>query len=88
MPYQIDLEDRGQDLIRLTVNETTGEITDAGLCSHLYADGQHHVIVDDLVTDRIVNFRRAGTDATQSFHYPMTRLSLNGKVLAEVARSR
>lgn len=83
MPYQIELEDRGQDLIRLEVDEKTGEITDAGLCSHLYADGKHHVIVGDLEIDRTVRFRRKGGDDIHSFNYPMMRLSLNGDVLCD-----
>ncbi|WP_010137353.1 hypothetical protein [Oceanicola sp. S124] len=81
MAYQIELEDRGQDLIRLTVNFETGVIEDAGLCSWLYANGEHVVDVERLHEDRIVHFRKNG-GPDQWFKYPMIRLSLDGELLA------
>lgn len=83
MTYKIEFEDKGQDLTRLEVREDTGEILDAGLCSRLYADGNHHVIVGDLLIDRVVRFRRDGGEVS-SFNYLMTKVSRDGEILASV----
>jgi len=83
MPYEIELEDQGQDLIRLTVNEETGVIEDAGLCSWLYAEGNCVVNLDLLTESRNVHYRKGGGDEVW-FKYPMTKLTLNGDVLCDV----
>lgn len=82
MPYEIELEDRGQDLFHLTVDQYTGEITDAGLHSRLYADGNHFVHNDQLMDDRHVHYT-AKDGSENIFRWPMVKLSLDGQVLAE-----
>lgn len=83
MPYQIELQDEGQDLIRLTINEETGVIEDAGLCSWLYAGGNCVVNLDLLTESRNVHYRKDG-GAEVWFKYPMTKLTLNRAVLCDV----
>ncbi|MGI3163098.1 hypothetical protein [Pseudooceanicola sp. 200-1SW] len=81
MAYEIQLEDQGQDLIRLRVNFETGVIEDAGLLSWIYATGEYVVDVDQLHENRIVHYRKNGGE-DQWFKYPMTRLALDGELLA------
>lgn len=83
MTYEIELEDRGQDLIRLTVNENTGVIEDAGLLSNIFAKGDCVVDTGSLTDSRMVEYSRAGDDY-KTFKYPMTKLTLNGVVLCDV----
>lgn len=83
MPYEIELEDQGQDLIRLAVNEKTGVIEDAGLLSWMYAKGNCIVNMDLLQESRNVHYRKDGGDEVW-FKYPMTKLTLNGAVLCDV----
>ena len=84
MSFHINFEDQGQDLIELTVNENTGEITDAGQFSYLYADGQHFVDVEQLYTSRFVHYHRKNGEVSW-FRYPMSSLKLNDGVLFEAA---
>ena len=53
MAYEIEFEDKGQDLLRLTVDEDTALITDSGLLSWEFATGRYEVIVGDLLVDRV-----------------------------------
>ena len=82
MAYEIEFEDQGQDLTHLKVNFETGVIEDAGLLSWVYATGDCVVDVERLHRDRIVHFRKNGGE-DQWFKYPMTRLALEGELLAE-----
>ena len=84
MAYEIEFEDKGQDLLRLTVDEDTALITDSGLLSWEFATGRYEVIVGDLLVDRVVHFRKDGGEV-QSFNYLMAKLSRNGEVLAQAA---
>lgn len=85
--YEIELEDQGQDLTHLTVDAETGVITDAGLCSWLFAQGNCVVDTDSLTENRMVHYQKDGGEDVY-FRYPMTKLSLDGKVLAEINQER
>ncbi|MEO2038001.1 MAG: hypothetical protein ABGW90_04765 [Martelella sp.] len=83
--YDIEFEDQGQDLLRISCNAETGEITDAGPFHRaLYVDGNHFVDIDQLIDNRIVHFRKGDGD-DKYFRWPMIRLSLDGRVIAEAA---
>lgn len=82
MPYKIEFEDQGQDLTRLTVDEKSGVITDAGLLSWLYANGNYTVDTSKLEDNRMVHHSR-DNGPVNTFRYPMVRLELNGELLAE-----
>lgn len=82
MKYEIEFEDRGQDLLRLTCDAETGLITDAApYHRRLYADGRHFVDVSQLGENRMVWFRNS-SGAHRYFRWPMVKLSLGGSVLA------
>lgn len=83
MPYKIELEDHGQDLTELTVNDKTGVIEDAGLLSWVFAKGDCVVDMTQLEEDRTVGYWRNGGEKI-FFKYPMRKLSLNGAVLCDV----
>ncbi|KAB6717740.1 hypothetical protein [Roseobacter sp. TSBP12] len=86
MGFDIEFEDQGQDLLRLSCNEVTGEITDAGPYHHkLYADGQHFVDVGQLKKNRFVSYRLRGGEYHE-FRWPMVKLSLNGTVLHDLTQ--
>lgn len=86
MTYKIEFEDQHQDLLRIQCDEKTGEITSAAPFHHdMYANGKHFVDVSQLMEDRIVHFTREGEKKPRSFKWPMIKLSLNDKVLAEAA---
>ncbi|WP_226554818.1 hypothetical protein [Celeribacter naphthalenivorans] len=82
MTYEIKFEDQGQDLLRITCDEATGEIKSAGpYHNDHYADGQHFVDVGQLTDNRMVWY--IGRDGSkQCFKWPMVKLSLNGETLA------
>lgn len=84
MEYDIEFEDHGQDLLRLSCDAETGVITDAApYHRRLYADGSHFVDVSQLEENRMVWFRD-GSNAPRYFRWPMAKLSLGGSVLAQV----
>jgi hypothetical protein len=85
MAYEIELEDHGQDLLRLTVDEKTGAITDAGpFHTALYASGDCIVNLNEIKSgNRYVHVSRKGAEFT-SLKWPMGKLSLNGKTIAEM----
>ena len=76
-------EDQGQDLISLTVDANTGVITDAGLLSHIFANGDCVVNLEMLYDNRMVHYVR-GDEPEVWFKYPMIKLSLNDEVLCDV----
>lgn len=82
--YELEFEDHGQDLIGLKIDAKTGVITDAGLLSTTFANGDFIVATDQLTKDRLVSFTDDGGRPGQ-FKYPMTKLTLNGEVLCDVA---
>lgn len=80
--YKIEFEDQGQDLLRLTCDEETGEILSAEPFHHnRYADGRHFVNVSMLQSHRMVSYQNPD-DETVFFKWPMARLFLNGELLA------
>lgn len=82
MTYQIDFEDQGQDLLRITCDKNTGEILSAEpFHNDLYADGKHFVDVAQLFENRMVRFKNAGGSSLH-FSWPMVKLSLDGETLA------
>jgi hypothetical protein len=84
MNYDIEFEDKGQDLLRITCKEDTGEIIDAGpFHRDIYADGAHFVDVAQLRTNRMVHFRNPETDDT-FFKWLMIELKHGGETVLKV----
>lgn len=82
MTFEIEFEDQGQDLLRLTCHEDTGEILSAEpYHGDLYVDGKHFVDVERLYEDRMVGCTNIDGQ-NRVFRWPMVKLSLNGDVLA------
>lgn len=83
MAYEIEFEDQGQDLLSLTVNSETGEITDAQPFHFDLYVGQGNVVdVKQLHTNRMVHFTKNGDEDTY-FKWPMIKLSISGHLLME-----